>query len=204
MLDLLSRVHSKRVLDRRLVVLANHIGSVLPDSGSVLDVGCGNGSISRLIMDANPGIEITGIDVMARPVCDIPFKIYDGTRFPQPDNSVDFVLFTDVLHHVDDPIALLCEAKRVARKAIVIKDHLCDSSTARYILSFMDWVGNRPHGVILPYNYLSSNQWQDAWKSLDALPDVFVTALNLYPKLLQPIFERNLHFICRLPFPAKM
>ena len=198
-MNLLSRVHSAGVLERRLRVLAAHIGSMLPDSGSVLDVGCGNGTISRLVMDASPGLRITGIDVMSRPACDIPFEVYDGERFPQPDGSVDFVLFTDVLHHVDDPLVLLSEARRVAKKAIIIKDHLCDSGLARRILSIMDWVGNRPHGVVLPYNYLSSSQWQDAWRRLDTVPDVYITDLGLYPRLLQPIFEKGLHFVGRLP-----
>jgi SAM-dependent methyltransferase len=198
-MNLLSRIHGKSVLERRLSVLATHIGSILPEFGTVLDVGCGNGTISRILMEGSPGLEITGIDVMARPSCDIPFEVYDGERFPRPADSVDFVLFTDVLHHVDAPMVLLEEASRVASKAIIIKDHLCDSNFARYILSFMDWVGNRPHGVVLPYNYLTSKQWQDAWQNLDLSPDVLINNLGLYPVLLQPIFEKGLHFICRLP-----
>ena len=201
-MKLLSKAHDTGVLERRLRVLATHIGSILPDSGSVLDVGCGNGTISRLVMDSSPGLEITGIDVMARPSCDIPFEVYDGERFPQADNSVDFVLFTDVLHHTDNPLMLLNEASRVAGKAILIKDHLCDSRLARRTLSVMDWVGNRPHGVILPYNYLSSNQWQQIWQSLGTTPDVLITELGLYPKLFWPLFEKGLHFLCRLPSPA--
>lgn len=204
MLDLLSKVHNKGALDRRLSVLGSHIGSILPDSGSVLDVGCGNGKISRLIMDAKPEIEITGIDVMARPACDIPFEVYDGNHFPLPDKSIDFVLFTDVLHHVDEPMMLLKEACRVARKAIIIKDHLCDSKLSRYQLSFMDWVGNRPHGVVLPYNYLSSEQWQQNWKILGTKPDVYMINLGLYPKVFGLAFEKGLHFICRLPSPNNL
>jgi hypothetical protein len=63
----------------------------------------------------------------------------------------------------------------------------------------MDWVGNRPHGVVLPYNYLSTRQWQSTWQCLNSEPDVFITKLGLYPKILYPIFEKGLHFICRLP-----
>lgn len=199
MMNLLSSVHGKGVLERRSRVLASHIASLLPDSGTVLDVGCGNGTISRLIMDRHPELQFTGIDVMARPSCDIPFKVYDGKHFPLADNSINYVLFTDVLHHVDYPMVLLNEACRVANKAIIIKDHLCDSSFARQILSFMDWVGNRPHGVVLPYNYFSSVQWQQTWQTLGTMPDVFITELGLYPMLLRPLFENGLHFICRIP-----
>jgi 2-polyprenyl-3-methyl-5-hydroxy-6-metoxy-1,4-benzoquinol methylase len=35
--------------------------------------------------------------------------------------SFDVVMFVDVLHHTKDPMVLLREARRVARRAIVVK-----------------------------------------------------------------------------------
>jgi len=196
---LVSELHSQLVLDRRLRVLSRHTLKLLPAAGTVLDVGCGNGVISRQIMNVCPQLSITGIDVLKRPSCAIPMETYDGQRFPFGDKSVDAVMFMDVLHHTDDPLGLLQEAARVARQSIVIKDHLCENRRAEHILAFMDWIGNRSHGVALPYNYWSSKQWGDAWRQLGSMPDRHITNLGLYPWFARPVFENGLHFIVRIP-----
>jgi len=198
-LELLGRIHHYSILGRRMRVLSAHLMRLLPDQGVVLDVGCGNGIISSQIMAANPLLSIQGIDVLARPECAIPFKRYDGLSFPYQDNSFDIVMFVDVLHHTDDPLQMLKEAKRVARRSIVMKDHLCDTALASKVLSFMDWVGNRSHGVDLPYNYWSTDQWTQAWKELECFPDIYDTRLELYPWFARFLFERGLHFIARIP-----
>jgi len=199
LLDTVSKAHARLVLDRRMTVLANHLERLLPNEGTALDVGCGNGVISKLIMSANPNLDIHGIDVLQRPRCEIPMQIYDGAEFPLADSSVDTVFFVDVLHHVPEPGRLLFEAKRVARKSIVIKDHLCNSWWAERVLALMDWVGNRPHGVALPYNYFSSAQWQECWAELGISPDICLKKLDLYPWFARPLIEYRLHFICRIP-----
>ena len=110
----------------------------------------------------------------------------------------DVVMLVDVLHHAADPLVVLCEARRTAKQAIVIKDHLCDGWLARPTLSFMDRVGNCRHGVSLPYNYLCLSQWHDAFASLGLCVDAWSTRLDLYPWPAKLIFERSLHFITRL------
>jgi len=198
-MSLVTGLHSQLVLTRRLRVLANHTLDLLPDHGKVLDVGCGNGIISRLIMDERPQLDVQGIDVLERPSCAIPMECYDGRKYPFEDNSMDVVMFMDVLHHTDDPFGLLQEAVRVARQAVIVKDHLCDSRIAGRILAFMDWIGNRSHGVALPYNYWSSQQWSDAWYRLGHKPDITISRLGLYPWFARPVFEQGLHFIARVP-----
>ena len=198
-MSMVSSLHSRLVLSRRLKVLARHALDLLPQEGSVLDVGCGNGVISRLVMEARPKLDIRGIDVLMRPECAIPVQEYDGQRFPHDDKSMDVVTFIDVLHHTDDPHGLLQEAARVARHSIVLKDHLCDGYVAGRILAFMDWIGNRSHGVALPYNYWSSSQWEEEWARLGYQPDAWITRLGLYPWFARPVFEHGLHFFARIP-----
>jgi SAM-dependent methyltransferase len=197
-MPLLSGAHARLVLSRRVRVLAERIATLLPPSATVLDVGCGDGSLAALLVRQVPGIRLQGIDVLARAFCAIPMQVYDGVVFPLPDRSVDVVLFSDVLHHTPDPLVPLREARRVARHSILIKDHLCDSGWARQVLRCMDWVGNRPHGVVLPYNYWSGAQWRAAWATLDLAPDAWLTQLGLYPALFRPLFEHRLHFLARL------
>ena len=65
-------------------------------------------------------------------------------------------------HHARAPESLIAEAARVARKAVIVKDHLAESPLDRLTLRMMDWVGNAPHGVALPpYNYASRETWRD-------------------------------------------
>jgi SAM-dependent methyltransferase len=197
-LDPLARIHGRLVLNRRMTVLARHITSMLQAKGSVLDVGCGNGVISNLVMESCHGIFIQGIDVLERPACAIPMQVFNGTTFPLADDSVDSVMFVDVLHHTTNPGQLLAEAARVARHWIIIKDHLGNNRFSKGVLAFMDWVGNRPHGVNLPYNYLSSADWDRCWAALDSSPDIYLTKLGLYPGFVRPLFENGLHFMCRI------
>lgn len=196
---IVSGLHSQLVLNRRLRVLSGHVLKLLPATGTVLDVGCGNGVISRQIMDARPQLSIRGIDVLKRPACAITMETYDGQRFPFDDKSVDAVIFIDVLHHTDDALGLLQEAARVARQSIILKDHLCENRVAERTLAFMDWIGNRSHGVALPYNYWSSKQWEEAWTRLGSAPDQYLTRIGLYPWYAKPLFENGLHFIARIP-----
>ncbi|MGC2330293.1 MAG: methyltransferase domain-containing protein, partial [Candidatus Acidiferrales bacterium] len=149
-----------------------------------------------------PGVSIEGIDVLVRPATKIPVRPFDGVRIPYPDASFDAVMFVDVLHHTDDPLLLLQEAQRVG-KIILVKDHFRKGLLAGPTLRLMDWVGNAPHGVVLPYNYGSEKQWDDALKMVGLKSVEKIVSLGLYPPPTSWIFERRLHFISRfVPAPA--
>lgn len=179
-------------------VLAAQLAPLFPASASVLDVGCGDGSIARAIMEHRGDLTLGGVDVLLRPHTHIPVERFDGSRLPRPDASVDAVLFVDVLHHTDDPAILLAEARRVARRCIVIKDHLRDGLLAGPTLRFMDWVGNAPHGVALPYNYWPETRWRDTFVKLGLTPAAWHARLGLYPFPASLAFDRGLHFVARL------
>jgi SAM-dependent methyltransferase len=197
--DTLVKAHDVAVFRRRIQVLATHLSEMIPpECTSLLDVGCGDGSIDSLILSAHPGMDIRGIDVFVRNKTLIPVEVFDGKHIPLADASCDVMMMVDVLHHTDDPNILLAEARRVARRGVLIKDHTRESWIGGKILSLMDWVGNRGHGVRLPYNYWSMAQWQEAWSRLGLKTANIRTRLKLYPSLARPLFETNLHFIAYL------
>jgi ubiquinone/menaquinone biosynthesis C-methylase UbiE len=147
MSTIVGSLHQTLVFDRRARVLAKRLSALLSPGASVLDVGCGDGTIASLILLNRPDISIRGIDVLIRPETKIPVDTFDGEHMPYDDKTFDVVSFIDVLHHTNDPTVLLKEAKRVARRAVVLKDHTMDGILAYQTLQFMDWAGNASHGV---------------------------------------------------------
>jgi len=194
---MLGTVHGKLVFNRRIRRLATAIAERIPQNARVLDVGCGSGDLAALIMQMRPDVRIEGIDVLVRPDTAIPVHAYDGAHIPFPDDSFDAAMVIDVLHHTDDPAAVLAEISRVAPH-VVIKDHLRNGLAAGATLRFMDWVGNAAHGVRLPYNYLSRREWTTIWTKLHLATSAFADRLALYPRPFSWLFDRGLHFVAVL------
>lgn len=179
-------------------VLARHLAQALPAQGAVLDVGCGDGLLDSLILRQRPGLRIEGIDVLQRPASHIPVKLFDGRHIPHPDQAFDAVMLVDVLHHTEQPQALLAEACRVARHSIVLKDHLLSGWLAGPTLRLMDWVGNAPHGVALPYHFLRESEWREMFAVLGLQVETWQPRLHLYPPPATWLFDRSLHFVAVL------
>lgn len=198
-------LHAKTVIARRVSALAGVLAALAPPSARILDVGCGDGAIDKRLMEMRPDLEIRGIDVMDRRPAHIPVDIFDGRHIPFDRRSFDCVMLIDVLHHTDDPQALLVEAVRVAGHGIIVKDHLLQGFLAGPTLRFMDWFGNAPHGVALPYNYWTRIQWEGAFDALGLRPAVWQTRLGLYPFPANLLFERSLHFatLAQVPPPRR-
>ncbi|ARU02933.1 class I SAM-dependent methyltransferase [Yoonia vestfoldensis] len=194
----LGRVHDRLVFNRRVRVLVDQIGALVPAAAQMLDVGTGDGQIARMIGEKQAGAQVQGIDVMLRAKTHIPVTLFDGTTIPFADNSVDVVTFVDVLHHTADPQRLISEAARIARHAVIIKDHLSENWLDHATLRLMDWVGNAPHGVVLPYNYAPRQDWDRWFATAGLATDVFDSAIPLYPTPASWVFGRQLHFIARL------
>jgi ubiquinone/menaquinone biosynthesis C-methylase UbiE len=198
MLGLLKKIHHKYVFLRRINVLSSAIAEKLPDNISVLDVGCGDGTISALVMRQKKGVSYEGIDIMARPQCAIPYRTFDGSHIPYEDSSVDAVQFVDVLHHTLNIRDLLAEAVRTSKKFVVIKDHEYSTGFDYQVLKFMDWVGNAPHGVKVIYNFKPRKFWTEMFKELNLEIVEYSNKVPLYPFPFNLLFGRRLHFVAVL------
>jgi ubiquinone/menaquinone biosynthesis C-methylase UbiE len=197
-MNLLERLHSMGVHERRVRVLAHELVQLLPQGARLLDVGCGDGTLAVTIQKLRPDVTVEGVDVLVRPTTAIPVTRYDGRTLPFADDSFDAVMMVDVLHHADDAKLVLAEARRVARQVVLVKDHRRDGFLADETLRFMDWVGNARHGVSLPYNYWSERQWREAFAQLGLTVEVWRTSLGIYPWPASWLFDRSLHFVARL------
>ena len=134
--------------------------------------------------------------MLPRPGTPIPVTAFEGRTLPFADFAFDAALAVDTFHHADDPEALLRECARVAPR-VVLKDHLRDPWLARPTLRFMDWVGNRRHGVSVPDDYWARHRWEEAFARSGLEVEVLRT-VSLFPPPLTWIFDRGLHFAAAL------
>lgn len=195
-------IHGPHVHRRRVTVLGQHVAAFLPTGASVIDVGTGDGWLAQQVLSRRSDLRWTAVDTLARPYTHLPVQLFDGTHLPFADKTFDVALLVDVLHHTEDPMVLLREAVRVARRSILIKDHLREGPLAELTLRFMDWVANAGWGVQLPYNYWSQSQWERAYQELRLLRGATQQNLGLYPWWADWCFGRSLHFITTLDVPA--
>jgi SAM-dependent methyltransferase len=200
-LDILSRIHGGYIYQRRVKILAKLLAARLPPTAEVLDIGAGDGLIAHMVEREHPDSRIRGIEVFLRKDAFIKIDSFDGRRIPFADASFDVVMLIDVLHHTEDPLAMLREAVRVTRKTVLIKDHKADGPIARRMLRIMDWVGGARHGFALPYNYLGTKEWDDAIRDLDLTVASWQSALSLYPWPATWLFDSSLHFLAELEKP---
>jgi SAM-dependent methyltransferase len=196
------RLHAAYGGSRRLVVLCDHLSALVPAGAKVLDVGCGDGALDERIAASRRDVEISGIDVLVRPDARIPVMPFDGRTIPYPDRAFDAVILVDVLHHCDDPQAVLAEAVRVSRSCVILKDHTASGALSRLLLRFMDDVGNRRFDVALPYNYWDERRWRETFERLGLSVETWISDLRLYPRPLDWVFGGSLHFVARLGAPS--
>ena len=115
-------------LQARLANIAGHLRHLPVSSHSrVLDVGCGSGSMSRLIARSFPQAEVVGVDVreqyldFARArareegIRNLKFQSGDVFALPFPDASFDLVWSKYLLQWLREPRSALAEMKRVTK-----------------------------------------------------------------------------------------
>jgi 2-polyprenyl-3-methyl-5-hydroxy-6-metoxy-1,4-benzoquinol methylase len=137
-LETLARVNRRfgatRLVLRHLAALCD--GS--PTPVKILDVGTGYADIPRAVARwarrRGRPVRITAMDrhagtlALAGPACadypEIRLQTGDALALPFPPQSFDVVLASQILHHMEDeePVQLLRELARVARRAILVHD----------------------------------------------------------------------------------
>lgn len=123
-----------------IIASDEHIGLCeIADGQSLLNIGCGsNTEAPYLEYDIHALTKFAATDISkpfvmaAQENCsrkDANFCVASIQDLPYPDSSFDVVVIPFVLHHLPFPLALgLNEGLRVARKYVVIYDHIKSSA----------------------------------------------------------------------------
>ncbi len=139
-----------------------------------LDLGCGSGIISREF-EKKFGLDLVGVDIIDNRIIPIKFQLYDGKTLPFDDGGFDTVLISYVLHHANEPVRLLKEAKRVLKAGgrIIVFEDLYQGSFAKLICG----IHGGTYGALFERgkgkgvcNFKTEKQWEDIFRALGLKP----------------------------------
>ena len=131
---LIGRPLSPKTLSARNRRQAEMLADYVCNGDRVLDVGCGRGYLCKHVEEIYGAVP-TGLDVKDFRAAPIAFRCFDGTAIPFPDQSFDHVVLSFALHHSQDPMALIKECRRVARRGILIFEDLPESRFGRFVFN---------------------------------------------------------------------
>lgn len=190
--------HSHRI-SRLTELFSNRITSLgFMAPVKVLDVGCGDMTLAKGLLEWNNTIELTCVDVYPPPADArtsdglwAHYREFDGRTLPYAANSFDAVIFSDVLHHVPPEClnSLLASAGHVGR-VVLIKDHFEYGPVSRQMLRAMDFVGNYGYGVSVPERYFSPASFLAVLDASGLKPDHLEVGIQLYEHL--PVLRKIL------------
>lgn len=91
-------------------------------TGTVLDVGCGNGKFTSRLHQERPDLRIIGMDISAGILTDVPRPVLvaDAQALPFADASMDAVLAMHMLYHVPDIPVAIKELARIIRPGGIV------------------------------------------------------------------------------------
>ncbi len=106
----------------RIVAFLREIVAVEKGPLTILDVGCGDGGLTRQAADAAPGHRVAGMDWAMTPLRAARGRGLAVVRggavhpgIPIASGSVDVVIFSEVVEHLVDPDTALLEMYRILR-----------------------------------------------------------------------------------------
>jgi 2-polyprenyl-3-methyl-5-hydroxy-6-metoxy-1,4-benzoquinol methylase len=135
----------------RIGMIARELGARVPAGSSVLDAGCGSGSLTMAL--SNRGYAVTAVDVSSPGLDRLKQKLGAAgktgvllfqaslTALPFPDRSFDAVVSGEVLEHLEDDAAGAAELFRVLRPG-----GLCFVTVPAFMNQFSvadEWAGHK-------------------------------------------------------------
>lgn len=149
---------SPRVLAKRLESQADILGGQIGSGDTVLDVGCETGHLCRYLADKYSATA-TGIDVHDARSIPIDFSVFDGKSIPFADNAFDHVVLSFVLHHCNDPMTLIKECRRVARRSVIAFEDLPETRVEKSLTKIHIGLFKAAYRLESAGDYRTALQW---------------------------------------------
>lgn len=120
--------HSWRNVENSMAFMIKHINA----NHSILDVGCGPGTITNDLAKKVPNGKVYGIDTIEdlvklgrdqakqKQLGNVEYKIGSATSLPFEENTFDIVFAHQVLLHLQDPVSALAEMQRVVKPGGIV------------------------------------------------------------------------------------
>ena len=149
----------QRRADELLDVFAAH----LKPGERVLDIGSGEGLLADALLRRK--FDVTMVDVVDKAMLPhVAPVVYDGVVLPWPADTFDVALLITVLHHIPQPEQTLREARRVAKRVIVMEDVFRSPLEKQFTMLADSWVNWEWRGH--PHSNRSDAEWRATFGSL--------------------------------------
>ena len=133
------------------------ITNMIPENHSVLDVGCGNGVLMKMLKEKN--VIVTGIDIaqeniikcLEKGLSVIQGDIDEGLQ-GYPDKSYDYVVLNQTLQSTEKPDFVIQEMLRVGKKVIISFPNFAYWRIRFYLM----FHGKMPKSNILPFEWYNT------------------------------------------------
>ena len=155
-------VRTKKIVDT--------FNEFISQNEEILDIGAGGGWVAEEL-EKRKKAKIILLDATDFNQTNLKLVLYDGENIPFSDNHFDTVLLIFTLHHCLKPMKVLEEAKRVAKKKIIVIEDIPTSRLNRIFLCFWDIISNlisivKPPGENITFNFKTISQWQKIFNDL--------------------------------------